>query len=244
MHPMLNIAVSAARAAGSVMTHAFDQLDKADIHEKGKSDYVTDVEHVVENRVIEILEKAYPDHRILSRESDSADHAYYQWIIDPINGSLNFMHGLPHFAVSIALLVDGKLDQSVIYDPIRQDLFTASKGRGAQLNNSKIRVAKLQHFSKALISTGSSFVGTKAECSALRCSGSTALDLAYVASGKLDGHFERDLNIWETAAGVLLVKEAGGLVSDFAGGEKFLENGAVVAGNPKLFKSILQSAAS
>lgn len=238
MHPMLNIAINAAREAGTIMTYAFDRLDQIDVKEKSKNNYVTDIDVAVERRVIEILKKAYPDHSILAEESGETDSSSHQWIIDPIDGTMNFMHGFPHFCISIALMVDGKVEQGVIYDPIRQDLFSATRGRGAQLNNAKIRVSTQHELDKALLA---SCRRSEISCGAFRCTGSAALDLAYVAAGKLDGYFENNLKIWDMAAGALMVKEAGGFVSDVDGSENYLQSGKIVAANPKLFKSLLKN---
>jgi myo-inositol-1(or 4)-monophosphatase len=254
MHPMLNIAVRAARSAGNVITRAFEQVDKIEIQSKGTNDFVTNVDLSAEQVIIETLQKSYPDHCIISEESGviNGKNTDYQWVIDPLDGTTNFVKGIPHFAVSIALKVKGKLDQAVIYDPVRGELFTASRGKGAQLNGFRIRVRQAKELNGAIIATGfphkakqhldaymNIFKSLFTKTSDMRRAGSAALDLAYVAAGRVEGFFEIGLKPWDTAAGELLVVEAGGLVTDFTGGHNHSQSGNIVAGSPRLLKQIL-----
>jgi len=252
---MLNIAVRAARRAGNHVARAVDDVDRLDIVTKAPNDFVSQVDRQAEQIVIETLRDAFPAHGILAEESGAqGDETEYQWIIDPLDGTTNFLHGFPHFAVSIALRVRGRLEQAVVYDPVRQELFTASRGSGAQLNDRRIRVSKRRGLDGALLGTGfpfkmqqhlDAYLGTFRALfpmtAGIRRPGSAALDLAYVAAGRLDGFWEIGLSPWDSAAGALLIQEAGGLVSDFSGGNAYLETGNVVAGNPKVFKAILQA---
>jgi myo-inositol-1(or 4)-monophosphatase len=254
MHPMLNTAVKAARRAGSVITRASQNLDILHVRSKTHNDYVSEVDHAAEQAIIEILHEAYPDHAILAEEGGKrgADTEYL-WIIDPLDGTTNFLHGFPQYCVSIALQHRGVLEQAVIYDPNRNDLFTATKGRGAFLNDKRIRVGKRAVLQECLIGTGfpfrdfshldiyiAMFKDMMLKTSGLRRPGSAALDLAYVACGWYDGFWEIDLSTWDIAAGALLVQEAGGLVGDLEGNGSWLETGNIVAGNPKIFGQILR----
>jgi len=255
MHPMLNIAVRAARNAGNVIVRAFEQTDKLEIESKGTNDFVTNVDLSAEQAIIETIKKSYPDHSIVSEECgviEGKDNDY-QWIIDPLDGTTNFVKGIPHFAVSIALKVKGKLDQAVVYDPIRGELFTASRGKGAQLNGFRIRVKQHKDLSGAVLATGFPFKYKQhtnaylemfktlfTKTSDMRRAGSAALDLAYVAAGRVDGFFEIGLKPWDTAAGELLIIEAGGLVTDFVGGHNHQKSGNIVASSSRLLKEILK----
>ncbi|TKB44517.1 inositol-1-monophosphatase [Thalassotalea mangrovi] len=254
MHPMLNIAVRAARSAGNVISRAFEQLDKVEVEAKGSNDFVTNIDKQAENIIKDIILKSYPDHAIIGEESGltAGKDSDYQWIIDPLDGTTNFVRGIPHFAVSIALKVKGKLDQAVVYDPIRGELFTASRGKGAQLNNVRIRVKGGKDLSGSILATGfpfkqkhntdaylAMFSELFAKTADIRRAGSAALDLAYVAAGRMDGYWELGLKPWDTAAGELLVIEAGGLVTDFVGGHQHSASGNLVAANPRLIKQIL-----
>ena len=253
---MLNVAIKAARAAGSIINRAALDVEAVRISQKQVNDFVTEVDHASEAAIIETLLTAYPDHGILAEESGSqhgnpnADHI---WIIDPLDGTTNFIHGFPVYAVSIALAWRGQVQQAVVYDPTRNDLFTASKGAGAYLNEKRIRVGKRDKIADALIGTGFPFrdldglneyvtmFKVMTEHSAgLRRPGAAALDLAYVAAGRLDGFWEFGLAPWDMAAGSLLISEAGGLVSDLAGESTYLTTGNVVAGTPKVFPQLLQ----
>ncbi len=254
MQPMLNIAVRAARNAGNIIVRSLDRLDSLAIHTKDRNDFVTEVDRHAEREIIGTLRKAYPRHGILAEESGAHDGDEYQWIIDPLDGTTNFLHGFPHFAVSIALRHRGRLEQAVIYNPLSQELFTASRGAGAQLNDRRIRVSSRKNLDGALLGTGFPFKNQQyldpyldmfralfPETAGIRRAGSAALDLAFVAAGRLDGFWEIGLNIWDMAAGVLLIQEAGGLCSDFVAGHDYLENGNLVVGNPKVFAEILKA---
>jgi myo-inositol-1(or 4)-monophosphatase len=254
MHPMLNIAVRAARTAGKVIVRSFEQLDKVEVKSKGTNDIVSDVDLSAEEAIIETIRKSYPDHTIIGEESGvlKGKDDDFQWVIDPLDGTTNFIKGIPHFSVSIALKVKGKLDQAVVFDPIRGELFTASRGKGAQLNGFRMRVNKNKEISGTILATGfpfkqkqhtvpymAMFTSLFLKTSDLRRTGSAALDLAYVAAGRFDGFFEIGLKPWDTAAGELLVIEAGGLVTDFTGGHNHAKSGNIVAGNTRILKDIL-----
>lgn len=256
MHPMLNTAVKAARAAGKIINYGSQNLDRLTVHTKRENDFVSEIDHKAEQAIIQTLLEAYPKHAILGEETGAsgAGESEYQWIIDPLDGTTNFLHGVPQYAVSIALLHRGQLSQAVIYDPARNDLYTASRGRGAFLNERRIRVSRRDKLQDSLIGTGfpfrdfthldaymAMFRDLVQKTSGLRRPGSAALDLAWVAAGHMDGFFEIGLNSWDIAAGCLLIMEAGGLVSDFAGEENYLRTGHVVAGNPKVFVQLLQA---
>jgi len=254
MHPMLNIAVRAALGAGNVIIRNLGKLDTLTVHSKNRNDFVSEVDTQAEREIIHILRKAYPDHGILAEESGHHAGDDFQWIIDPLDGTTNFLHGFPQFAVSIALMHKGRLEQGVIYDPLRQELFTATRGAGARMNDRRIRVTDRKYLEGSLLGTGFPFKSQQhldtyldmfralfPETAGIRRAGSAALDLAYVASGRLDGFWEIGLSIWDMAAGVLLIQEAGGLSGDFTGGHDFLKNGNLVAGNPKLFAEILKT---
>ncbi|HSN39102.1 MAG TPA: inositol monophosphatase family protein [Burkholderiales bacterium] len=253
MHPMLNIAVKAARRAGSLINRAARNLDIVVAREKAANDYVSEVDHEAEQAIIRTLLEAYPDHSILAEESGASGKSEYQWIIDPLDGTTNFLHGFPQYAVSIALAHKGLITQAVIYDPGRNDLFTATRGRGAYLNETRIRVSKRAQLRTGLVGTGFPFrqfehvdaylgmfrdmIGNTA---GVRRPGAAALDLAYVAAGRLDGFWELGLSPWDIAAGSLLVTEAGGLIGDLEGNENYMGSGNVVAGNPKVFVEMLK----
>jgi len=255
MHPMLNIAVRAARSAGNVIARSFEQHDKLEVDAKGTNDLVTNIDRAAEQVIIDTIQKAYPDHVIVCEESGIIDGSDkdYQWIIDPLDGTTNFVKGIPHFAVSIALKVKGKLDQAVVFDPIRGELFTASRGKGAQLNGFRIRTSKAKELAGSVIATGFPFKHKQhtetylqmfktlfAKTADMRRAGSAALDLAYVAAGRLDGYFEIGLKPWDTAAGELILIEAGGMVTDFVGSHNYVQSGNIVAGNSHMLKNILK----
>ncbi len=253
MHPMLNTAIKAARQAGNLILRYSEKLDRLAVETKGRNDFVSEVDRDAEAEIIYVIRKAYPDHAILAEETGEHDGSTYQWVIDPLDGTTNFLHGYPQYAVSIALLDKGKLDQAVVFDPLRDELFTASRGAGAQLNDRRIRVSSATRMSEALLGTGfpfkefdnletwiSSFRTLLPLTSGVRRAGSAALDLAHVASGRLDGFWEIGLKPWDIAAGSLLIEEAGGMVSDFVGGQNFLESGNIVAGAPKIHPEILK----
>lgn len=256
MHPMLNTAVKAARRAGSLINRASLDLDRLTVRHKSANDFVTEVDQLAEQAIIEILLDAYPKHAILAEESGSRGDSEFQWIIDPLDGTTNYLHSFPQYAISIALLHKGVLTHAVVYDPVRNDLFTATRGAGAFRNDRRIRISKRTQLKDALIGTGfpfrdfthmdaylGMFKDMIQKTSGVRRPGSAALDLAYVAAGHLDGFWEIGLAPWDIAAGALLVTEAGGLVGDFEGNETYLDSGNIVAGNPKIFAQVLQTIA-
>lgn len=251
---MLNTAVKAARAAGKIINQGSLNLDRLTIKTKQENDYVSEIDQKAEQAIVQILRDAYPSHAILAEESGESGESEYQWVIDPLDGTTNFLHDFPQFAVSIALVHRGTLDQAVIYDPVRNDLYTASRGRGAFLNERRIRVSKRDKLQDALIGTGfpyrdfthldaymAMFRDLVQKTSGVRRPGSAALDLAYTAAGRFDGFWEIGLSKWDIAAGCLMVQEAGGLVSDFSGNENYLESGNIVAGSPRIFHQLLQT---
>lgn len=257
MHPFVNIAVSAAKEAGQIIQFHAQQLDRVKVSEKSSNDFVSNVDVKAEQVIIDTIRKVYPDHGIIAEESgiSQSNNDEYTWIIDPLDGTTNFIHGFPFYGVSIAVKHKNKIEHGVVYDPIRQELFSASRGQGAMLNNKRIRVnsAAQQPFSKTLIGTGFPFRNAEIaqqyfetfsaifnQCAGVRRAGAAALDLAYVAAGRLDGFWEFGLKPWDLAAGVLLIKEAGGLVCDSHGMESYLQSGNIVAGTPKTVKSLLQ----
>ena len=255
MHPALNIAIKAARRAGQLINRASLDVDLLKVTAKRQSDFVTEVDKAAEAAIIEVLREAYPNYGILAEESGATagKQAEYQWIIDPLDGTTNFIHGFPQYAVSIALAHNGQAVQAVVFDPERNELFTASKGRGAFLNERRIRVSKRTKLEEALIGTGfpyrcfdhvdtylAIFKELTQKTAGMRRPGAAALDLAWVACGRLDGFWEFGLSPWDTAAGALLITEAGGLVSDLAGEAGFLASGNVIAGSPKIFAPLLQ----
>ncbi len=254
MHPILNTAVKAARRAASIINRASNQLELVAVQTKSPNDFVTEVDRAAEAAIIEVLREAYPQHGILAEESGETGGGEYQWIIDPLDGTTNFIHGFPQYAISIALSKNGVLDQAVVYDPMRNELFTASKGSGAFLNDRRIRVSRRTRLSDALIGTGfpfrqfdnidtylAMFKELTQKTAGIRRAGAAALDLAYVACGRLDGFWEMGLSPWDMAAGALIIQEAGGLISDLDGEGNFLETGAAVTGTPKVFSQLLNT---
>jgi myo-inositol-1(or 4)-monophosphatase len=256
MHPMLNIAVKAARRAGGIINRAAQNLDLLHVSRKAHSDFVSEVDNTAEDAIINVLLEAYPNHSILAEESGARgdpSKSEYQWIIDPLDGTTNFLHGFPQYAVSIALKHRGVLTQAVVYDPSGNELFTASRGRGAYLNDHRLRVSKRNQLSDCLIGTGfpfrefshmnaylAIFKDIMPKVAGIRRPGSAALDLAYVAAGRYDGFWELKLSPWDIAAGCLLITEAGGLVGDLEGNDTYMQSGHIVAGNPKIFGQLLQ----
>jgi len=255
MHPMLNIATRAANAAGDIIYRSLDRIETLNIGIKGENDFVSEVDKKAEEAIISTIKASYPDHCFKAEETGiiSGNNPDFQWIIDPLDGTTNFLHGFPQFAVSIALKEKGRLTQAVVYDPVSQELFSASKGQGATLNNRRLRVSKQKNLEGALLGTGfpfkqqqhldvylETFKALFPMTAGIRRPGSAALDLAYVAAGRLDGFWEIGLNDWDMAAGILLITEAGGLVGDFSGGHEYLESGNIICGNPKVFKHLLQ----
>jgi myo-inositol-1(or 4)-monophosphatase len=254
MHPMLNTAVKAARKAAAIITRASYDVDKLTVRSKRKNDFVSEVDHAAEDAIIGVLRDAYPDHGFLAEESgETQSEREYVWVIDPLDGTTNFLHGVPQYCVSIALMQKGVAQQAVVFDPNRNELFTASKGAGAFLNDRRIRVSRTDKVEEALVGTGFPFrefahvddylrmmKNVMAGTAGMRRPGAAALDLAWVAAGRFDAFFEMGLSPWDMAAGALLVREAGGLVADFGGNERFLESGRVVAANGKIFAAFLK----
>jgi myo-inositol-1(or 4)-monophosphatase len=258
MEPMTTIALRAARKAGEMIVRASDDLERINVRAKNANDFVSEVDELAEQEIIKQLRRAYPEHAVMGEESgrQGPEDADYLWVIDPLDGTTNFIRGIPHYGISIACIHQGRLEHAVVLDPVRREEFTASRGRGAQLNGHRIRVSRLPGLDGALLGTGIPFKGHQEErlpayaaslsqlasqCAGIRRAGAASLDLAYVAAGRLDGFWELGLSIWDMAAGALLIREAGGLVSDLNGSEDFLESGHIVAGNPKCFKAILQA---
>jgi myo-inositol-1(or 4)-monophosphatase len=257
MQAALNIAIDAAREAGKIISRNLSRVDSLSITIKEKNDFVSEVDLQAEQTIINIIHRAHPHHDILAEESGMNNHSKnkeYQWIIDPLDGTTNFLRGFPHYSVSIALKHKDRLEVAVIYDPFKDELFCASRGNGATLNDRKIRVSKISGLEGALLATGFPFRENQnidtylislrelmLHTSGIRRAGSAALDLAYVAAGRVDGFWEFGLNTWDMAAGCLIIQEAGGLVGDPHGGHTHLESGNIVAGNPKIFRLILQT---
>ncbi len=255
MHPMLNTAIKAARRGATVINRAAFDVDRIVVTEKQHNDFVTDIDQAVEQAIIETLLKAYPDHAILAEESGASknmhDEAEFAWIIDPIDGTTNFMHGYPQYCVSIALSQRGVITQAVVYDPVRNDLFTATKGAGAYLNDKRIRVTKIDRIANALLSSGHG-AGPRAaaeymkmyaimteKCQGIRTAGAAALDMANVAAGRSDGFYEKGLKPWDIAAGSLLITEAGGIVGEFSGESDYMHKGDIIAAGPKVFAQMV-----
>ena len=254
MQPLLNIAMRAARRAGDLIVKSLSRLDSLKIDSKGRNDFVTDIDRKAEADIIATIRKSYPQHAILAEESGRSGEDEYVWIIDPLDGTTNFLHGFPTFAVSIAVQHRGRLQQAVIYDPMRQEFFTASRGDGAQLEGKKIRVSSQRTLEGSLIGTGypfregSPYVDeylamlkvVMASAAGVRRPGAASLDLAYVAAGRIDGFWEFGLSPWDTAAGTLLIQEAGGRVGTPTGGDYAL-GANIVAGNPKVYQALLEA---
>ncbi|MFC3907872.1 inositol monophosphatase family protein [Legionella dresdenensis] len=257
MQPLLNIAVTAARQAGDIINRHIEMLDRIKVTAKSSDESFSEVDIKAEQAIISTILKAYPEHGIIAEESGTHNpDAESVWIIDPIDGTTNFLHGFPYYCVSIAHRIKGRIEHAVVYDPIRHECFSASRGRGAQLNDRRIRVSKQTQLSSSLLGSGlrlhnenlaqrylPSFEAMVGKCAGLRRTGSAALDLAYVACGRLDGFWDFGLRVWDIAAATLILKEAGGLISDMQGGEDYLKQGDVVAGTPKVFKALLQTLA-
>ena len=255
LHPMLNVAIKAARAAGAIINRAALDVEAVRISQKQVNDFVTEIDHASEAAIIETLLTAYPDHAILAEESGrqhGKQGSDFVWIIDPLDGTTNFIHGFPVYCVSIALSVKGRVEQAVIYDPTRNDLFTATKGRGAYMNERRIRVSKRSDLRQCLVATGFPFrpgdnfnlylrmmAEVMQRTAGLRRPGAAALDLAYVAAGFTDGFFETGLSPWDVAAGSLLVTEAGGLIGNFTGESTFMDQKECVAGNPRVYGQLV-----
>lgn len=256
MHPMLNIAVRAARAGGRVLTKYMDRLDTIKVESKGHKDPVSEVDRLTEAEIVQTLARSYPDHAFVCEESGNTGNpaAEFTWYIDPLDGTKNYLHGYPAFCVSVAVAQNDRLEQAVIYNPVSQELFTATRGAGATLDGRRLRVAKRNSLESALLSSG--FGHAKPDsyrkyrrtldafsdsASGVRRQGSAALELAYVAAGRLDGYWQFGLKPWDVAAGALLVREAGGLIGDMRGDNSWLETGNVVAATPKVFDPMIRT---
>ena len=254
MNPMLNIAIRAARRAGNVIAKNYERRDDIQTSKKGINDYVTSVDKAAEAEIIEIIQKSYPDHTIISEELGALEgkDSDIQWVIDPLDGTTNFVKGLPHFSVSIAIRVKNRTEVGVVYDPIRYELFTAVRGEGAKLNEVRLRVDSQNELNGAILATGFPFKqpslmptqfaimnNLSDEAADFRRTGSAALDLCYVASGRVDGYFEMGLKPWDCAAGDLIVREAGGLVCDFNAGHGYLRSGNILAAPARILKEML-----
>jgi len=257
MHPIVNIATRAARQAGEIIMRATEHMDKLTITNKAENDYVSEVDNMAEQEIIRTIRKAFPDHAILAEESgqtDSENDSEFEWIIDPLDGTTNYLHQFPQYSVSIAVKQKGRLEHAVVYDPLKDEIFSASRGAGAQMNGRRLRVSPAKGLEGALLGTGFPFKDQQyldiylemlkqmiIPTAGIRRAGSAALDLAYVAAGRLDGFWELNLKPWDMAAGLLLIQEAGGMVSDIKGGHEIFESGHVIAGNPKVFKAMVKT---
>ena len=256
MHPYVNTAVRAARKAGETIVRGLARFEGVETYTKGLNDFVTSIDRAAEAEIITILQTAYPHHAFLAEESGASGNADTTWIIDPLDGTTNFMHGFPQFAVSIACQVNDRIEHAVVYDPMRQEIFTATRGSGAYLENRRLRVSRQRTLQGALIGTGFPYrenlhyldpymamLKTVMQTAAgVRRPGAAALDLAYVAAGRTDAFFEIGLKAWDTAAGTLLIRESGGLVGTLDGGE-YRQNGNIVAGNPRVYMALIEALA-
>ncbi|GMR06018.1 MAG: inositol monophosphatase family protein [Gammaproteobacteria bacterium] len=253
MNPFLNIAVKAARLAGRVISYNAERLDRLTVTAKGHADFVSEVDHLAEQEILHTIKEAYPEHAVFAEESGKTAGNEFEWIIDPLDGTTNFLHGIPQYAVSIAMREKGVLEVAVVFDPIKDELFTAVKGEGALLNDRRIRVSGTKDMEYALLATGFPYKNMKnldlwtdcfsalaPETSGVRRAGSAALDLAWVAAGRYDGFWEFDLNAWDIAAGVLLIQEAGGMVSEVDGGRDLLLSGDIMGANPAIYRKMLR----
>ena len=252
MHPTLNIARQAALDAGNVIIRGLNRLEGMQVTKKGRNDFVSEADRNAEKAVISVIQKHYPEHAILAEESGQQGDSDYLWIIDPLDGTTNYLHGFPVFCVSVGLMHKGRLEHGAVYDPMRQELFTASRGQGAQLDGRKIRVSKRHSLEQALIGTGFPFrdanlaldpylrmlVSAIKNTEGIRRAGAAALDLCYVAAGRLDAFWETGLSIWDLAAGTLIIREAGGIISGLDGSEDFLQSGHVLTGTPKIYTAL------
>lgn len=258
MHPIINIAIKAARRGGKIILRHFDRLAEVEVRQKAPNDFVSAVDLMVEEDIINTISYAYPEHNILAEErggelGDDQDDQY-QWIIDPVDGTFNYLHHHPHFAISIAVRQRGQVQHAVIFDPLRDEIYRASYGQGAYLNSRRIHVSKQRSLAQSLLATGfphrvdlnndanaQQFNNILPKVASLRLGGAAVLDLAYVANGRLDGYWQSGLKPWDIAAGELLVREAGGLVTDLNGEQNFMQSGAVVAANPNIFEKIIRT---
>ena len=258
MHALLNVAVMAARRAGAVLGRNFNKRDKLTVEKKGHNDYVTSADLAAEKAIIDVIHKHYPDHAILAEESGVQGDSDHVWIIDPLDGTTNYLHGFPVFGISIALQIEGRLEHAVVYEPMREELFTASRGAGAQLDGHKIRVSGNKDLERSLIGTGFPYRQADEELepylamlakvikntSGVRRPGSAALDLCSVACGRLDAFWETGLKSWDLAAGTLIIREAGGIVSALDGAENHMETGHVLTGSPRIYRGLAKLCAS
>ncbi len=254
MHPTINIAVRAARNAGRIILRYYERTESLNVDEKSRNDFVSEVDRQAERIIINELRGKFPDHSILGEESGRHKGNEFQWVIDPLDGTTNYLHGLPQFAISIALKHKGRLEHGLVYDPLREEMFTASRGGGARLNDRKLRVSQRLDLEGALLGTGLPFreqcfikeylgmlEALMQDTAGIRRPGSAALDFAYVAAGRTDGFWELGLSEWDFAAGALLVREAGGVVTDIGGGDRYLATGNVIAGGYKVHAAILKA---
>ena len=255
MQPMANIALRAARKAGDFMLRAMDRPEEFDIETKAPNDFVSNIDKTAEAIIVDQIRETYPDHAIIGEEFGAkSGNSEFTWIIDPLDGTLNFLQGIPHFAISIGIMKGRHHEHGIIYDPVRGEEFIASRGSGAQLNGKRIRVSARSKLEDCVLATGlppgsvenrldEYMVGLKeltGSCRGIRRAGSAALDLAYVAAGRTDGFWEMGLSQWDIAAGIVLVREAGGFVSDLEGGESFFNSGDIIAANPKCWRTMVQ----
>ena len=252
MHGILNIAVRAAREAAVIMIRNLNRIERLEVLQKRHNEFVSQVDRLAEEAIIGVIKEYYPEHSILAEESGNSGDHEYEWIIDPLDGTTNYLHGFPVFSVSIAVMLKGQLEHGVVYDPLRQELFTASRGQGAQLDDRRIRVSKRTQMRQSLIATGFPYRGKDQliddylgmlkevikQSTGVRRTGSAALALCYVAAGRVDGFWEMDLKKWDIAAGSLILKEAGGRISDYRGTDNYLNSGHIVAGNPKIYLAL------
>ncbi|MDJ0749954.1 MAG: inositol monophosphatase family protein [Woeseiaceae bacterium] len=252
MHALQNVAVMAARRGGAVLLRHLNKLDKIKVEKKGHNDFVSDADRAAEAAVIEVIHKHYPDHAILAEESGVSGDSDTVWIIDPLDGTTNFLHGFPQFCVSVGVQVRGRTEAAAVYDPMRQELFAASRGNGATLDDRKIRVSGRRDLDHALIGTGFPFRQADADTgpylamlgkvvrntAGVRRPGAAALDLCYVAAGRLDGFWETGLKAWDLAAGTLIIRESGGIVSGLDGSEDYLDTGHILCGTPKIYAGL------
>ena len=252
MHGILNIAVRAAREAAVIMIRNLNRIERLEVLQKRHNEFVSQVDRLAEEAIIGVIKEYYPEHSILAEESGKSGDHEYEWIIDPLDGTTNYLHGFPVFSVTIAVMLKGQLEHGVVYDPLRQELFTASRGQGAQLDDRRIRVSKRTQMRQSLIATGFPYRGKDQliddylgmlkevikQSTGVRRTGSAALDLCYVAAGRVDGFWEMDLKKWDIAAGALILKEAGGRISDYRGTDNYLNSGHIVAGNPKIYLAL------
>ena len=252
MHAMLNVAVMAARRGGDTLIRQMPKLDKLKVEQKGRNDFVSEADYAAERAVIGTIQKHYPEHAILAEESGAQGESEYTWVIDPLDGTTNFLHRFPVFCVSVALMYNGRVEHGAVYDPLRQELFTASRGQGAQLDGHKIRVTGRIDLERSLLGTGFPFRDSNMaippymkmlekaikETNGIRRGGAAALDLCYVAAGRLDAFWETGLSIWDLAAGTLIIREAGGIISGLDGSEDFLNTGHVLTGTPRIYTAV------